>query len=77
MEIAHIPIDTVQAFMEGLKVLHDYDIIFIDTTGMSPYDTQRFIRTVEFVQSDMDKKLEVNLVLPATIKYEDMNDIYT
>ena len=77
MEIKHLPIDTIQDFIEGLKALTDYDIIFIDTTGMSPYDTQRFIRTLEFLQSDMDKKLEVNLVLPATIKYEDMHDIYT
>jgi len=76
MDIKHLPIDNVQDFIEGLKVLTDYDVLFIDTTGMSPYDTQRFIRTVEFVQSDMDKKLEVNLVLPATIKYEDMHDIY-
>jgi len=51
-------------------------VILIDTAGMSPYDTQKFIRTVEFVNSDTAMKIEVNLVLSATVKYEDMEDIF-
>jgi flagellar biosynthesis protein FlhF len=43
---------------------------------MSPYDTQKFVKTVEFVQSDTPRKIEVNLLLSATVKYEDMDDIY-
>jgi len=76
MQIEHVTVDSVEAFMRGLETLKAYDIILVDTAGMSPYDTQKFIKTVEFVQSDMPRKIEVNLVLSATVKYEDMNDIY-
>jgi flagellar biosynthesis protein FlhF len=76
MQIEHVTIDSVEAFMRGLEALKTYDIILVDTAGMSPYDTQKFIKTVEFVQSDIPRKIEVNLVLSATVKYEDMDDIY-
>jgi len=76
MEIEHRSIESHTAFIEGLKALQKYDIVFIDTAGISPYDTQKFIRIIEFMQSDIQRKLEVSLVLPATIKYEDMHDIY-
>ncbi len=76
MQIEHVTIDSVSAFIKGLEQLSDYDIILVDTAGMSPYDTQKFIKTIEFVQSDVAKKLEVNLLLAATVKYEDMDDIY-
>jgi flagellar biosynthesis protein FlhF len=76
MQIEHVTIDSVEAFMRGLEALKAYDIILVDTAGMSPYDTQKFIKTVEFVQSDIPRKIEVNLVLSATVKYEDMDDIY-
>lgn len=76
MQLEHITIDSVEAFSEGLEDLSEYDIILVDTAGMSPYDTQKFIKTVEFVQSDISRTLEVNLVIPATVKYEDMDDIY-
>ena len=76
MQLEHITLDSVEAFSEVLGSLSAYDIILIDTAGMSPYDTQKFIKTVEFVQSDISRNLEVNLVFPATIKYEDMDDIY-
>ena len=76
MQIEHVTIDSVEAFMRGLETLKAYDVILVDTAGMSPYDTQKFIKTVEFVQSDIPRKIEVNLVLSATVKYEDMDDIY-
>lgn len=76
MQIEHVTIDSVSAFIKGLEHLSDYDIVLVDTAGMSPYDTQKFIKTIEFVQSDVAKKLEVNLLLSATVKYEDMDDIY-
>ena len=74
MQIEHISVGSAEAFKEKLEVLEDYDVILVDTAGMSPYDTQKFIKTVEFVNSDID--MEVNLVLSATVKYEDMEDIY-
>ena len=76
MQIEHVTVDSVEAFMKGLETLSEYDIILVDTAGMSPYDTQKFIKTVEYVQSDIPRKIEVNLVLSATVKYEDMDDIY-
>jgi flagellar biosynthesis protein FlhF len=76
MQIEHVTVDSLEAFMRGLERLKEYDIILVDTAGMSPYDTQKFIKTVEFVQSDIPRKIEVNLVLSATVKYEDMDDIY-
>ena len=76
MQIEHITVDSVESFSKGLEDLDDYDVILVDTAGMSPYDTQKFIKTVEFVQTDMPRKIEVNLVLSATVKYEDMDDIY-
>ena len=74
MQIEHISVGSAEAFKDKLEVLEDYDVILVDTAGMSPYDTQKFIKTVEFVNSDLD--MEVNLVLSATVKYEDMEDIY-
>jgi len=76
MQIEHITVDSVESFSKGLEDLAEYDVILVDTAGMSPYDTQKFIKTVEFVQSDIPRKIEVNLVLSATVKYEDMDDIY-
>lgn len=76
MQLEHITVDNVDGFAEGLEALSDYDIILVDTAGMSPYDTKKFIKTVEFVQSDIPRKLEVNLLFSATVKYEDMDDIY-
>lgn len=76
MQIEHLTVDNTEAFMDGLELLREYDVILVDTAGMSPYDTQKLIKTVEFVQTDMLRKVEVNLVLSATVKYEDMNDIY-
>ncbi len=74
MQIEHISVSTVEAFKEKLEELSQYDVILVDTAGMSPYDTNKFIKTVEFVKSSMS--IEVNLVLAATVKYEDMEDIY-
>ncbi len=76
MQVEHISISSVEGFKEKLETLDDYDVILVDTAGMSPYDTQKFIRTVEFVNTDAERSIEVNLVLAATVKYEDMEDIY-
>jgi len=76
MQIEHFAVSSPDAFKECVEALEGYDIILVDTAGMSPYDTQKFIKTVEFVQSETPRTLEVNLVLSATVKYEDMDDIY-
>ncbi len=76
MQLEHMTVESVEDFTEGLEAFSDYDVILVDTAGMSPYDTKKFINTVEFVQTDTPRKLEVNLVFSATVKYEDMDDIY-
>jgi flagellar biosynthesis protein FlhF len=76
MQIEHIAVSSVEGFKESLEALQGYDVVLVDTAGMSPYDTHKFINTVEFVNSDIAVDLEVHLVLSATVKYEDMEDIY-
>ncbi len=76
MQIEHYSAASVDEFSLQLKQMEEYDVILIDTAGMSPYDTHKFIKTVEFVNSDIDRTMEVSLVLSATVKYEDMEDIY-
>jgi len=76
MQIKHVVVDDVDDFKDTLERLNGYDIILVDTAGMSPYDTEKFIQTVEFVRADSPKSIEVNLLLSATVKYEDMEDIY-
>jgi len=77
MKIEHFIVENPEAFMQALEQTEGYDVVFVDTTGMSPYDTQKFIKAIEFLQSGTPRKLEVSLVLSATVKYEDMNDTYT
>jgi len=76
MQIEHFVVDDVDLFKDTLEDLDEYDIILVDTAGMSPYDTQKFVKTIEFVKTDSPRNIEVSLVLAATVKYEDMEDIY-
>lgn len=76
MQVEHIHIKNTDMFEERLKELEGYDIVLVDTAGMSPYDTEKFIQTVEYVKTQTARKIEVSLVLSATVKYEDMEDIY-
>jgi len=76
MQIEHITVEDTDSFMYELEQLDEYDVILIDTAGMSPYDTKKLIKTVEYVQADTSRKIEVDLVLSATVKYEDMYDLY-
>ncbi len=76
MQIEHFAVATPDDFKARVEALEGYDIILVDTAGMSPYDTQKFIKTVEFVNSETARELEVHLTLSATVKYEDMDDIY-
>ena len=76
MQIEHLTVENPEAFKAALEEVKECDIVLVDTAGMSPYDTQKFIKSVEFVQSEAVRKMEVSLVLSATVKYEVMNDIY-
>ncbi len=76
MHVEHISIDNKKDFGTQIQALKDYDILLVDTAGMSPYDTQKFIHTIEYVKTETPRNIEVHLVIPATVKYEDMEDIY-
>jgi len=76
MQIEHYVVDDIDGFKETLEELEGYDVVLVDTAGMSPYDTEKFVQTVEFVKTDAPREIEVSLLLSATVKYEDMEDIY-
>ena len=76
MQIQHFVVDDVDTFKETLESLEGYDVVLVDTAGMSPYDTEKFVQTVKFVKTDAPREIEVSLLLSATVKYEDMEDIY-
>jgi len=58
-----------------MKMLKFKDYVFIDTAGSSPYDIQKLINTVEYCKN-IDSKVNVNLVVSATSKYGDLEDVY-
>lgn len=76
MQLEYLTASNTEQFKEAFSQLSSYDIILIDTAGMSPYDTEKLIKTVEFISSGTEQSIEVNLVISATVKYEDIEDIY-
>ena len=76
MQIEHIVVDDIDNFKDILESLEGYDVVLVDTAGISPYDTEKFIKTVEYVKTDAPREIEVSLLISASIKYEDMEDIY-
>ncbi len=67
---------SVEEFSDFLEELADYDVVLVDTAGISPFDTGRLVRTVEFLKSIKDREISTNLVISATAKYEDIQEIY-
>lgn len=76
MQLEYFSLNDPKAFFDLMHDLIHYDVVLVDTAGMSPYDTQKFIKVVEYINTDTERTREVNLVIPATIKYEDIEDIY-
>jgi len=76
MQITHIKVERVEAFSEALHQLKGYDVILVDTAGISPYDTGKLIKTIEFLKSAGEHKIETSLVISATAKRDDIVDIY-
>ncbi len=76
MKLKHVTPNGVEEFREVFSELKGYDVILIDTAGMSPFDTQKLINTVEYLSSDTTQDIEVNLVISSTVKYEDIKDIH-
>ncbi|NKQ41348.1 MAG: flagellar biosynthesis protein FlhF [Sulfurovum sp.] len=76
MQIEHIKVERVEEFETVLFELEGYDVILIDTAGISPYDTGKLIKTIEFLQSTGKHNIETSLVVSATAKRDDIVDIY-
>jgi flagellar biosynthesis protein FlhF len=76
MKLPHYTVRTFGRFKKVFLSSQDSDIILVDTTGMSPYDSTRLIKTLRYINVDKEQDIEVYLVISATIKYEDLQDIY-
>lgn len=76
MQLKYVTAGNVAQFKELFAQLREYDVILIDTAGMSPYDTEKLVKTVEYLSSDTTQSIEVTLLISATVKYEDIKDIH-
>jgi len=76
MKLEHYVANSVVELKDILERVAGYDVVLIDTAGMSPFDTEKLIKTVEYLNLNSDIKIEVNLVISATVKMEDAKDIY-
>jgi len=76
MQLTHIKVEKVEEFTEVLRKLKGYDVVLVDTAGISPYDTGKLIKTIEFLRSTGDHKIETSLVISATAKRDDIMDVY-
>ncbi|MBN2896532.1 MAG: flagellar biosynthesis protein FlhF [Campylobacterales bacterium] len=64
-------------FASALHSLHYCDYILIDTMGSSPYDKAKIETIYECLQgSDKAFDIDVVLVMPSSIKYEDLKATY-
>jgi flagellar biosynthesis protein FlhF len=76
LHLEHRQARDVEEFARYLDELASYDVVLVDTAGISPYDTERLIRTIEFLKSVRDREISTNLVVAATAKYDDIREIY-
>ncbi len=64
-------------FSTALNSLQYSDYILIDTMGSSPYDKSKIEKIYECLRSNTtDYSVDVILVLPSSIKYEDLKSTY-
>ncbi|HIO70793.1 MAG TPA: flagellar biosynthesis protein FlhF [Campylobacterales bacterium] len=75
-----VPIETVVSpadFADKLERMSSQDYIFIDTMGSSPYDVEKIESIKEFLETGKyAHEIEVMLVLPSSLKYEDLLENY-
>jgi len=62
-------------FNDALSSLGHCDIILIDTVGSSQYDKEKLSKLSEFIRKS-DFQIDVNLVLSAGYKLDDLEEIY-
>lgn len=64
-------------FANALSSLRHCDYILIDTMGSSPYDKGKIEKIYECLEAnDTEFKVDVVLVMPSSIKYEDLKSTY-
>ena len=74
-----LPIETVvdpNDFEEALEILRHNDYILIDTVGSSQHDKEKIEKLSSFLRVNTFAEININLVLSAITKYEDLCDIY-
>ncbi|ADV46596.1 AAA family ATPase [Nitratifractor salsuginis] len=76
LHLEHRRAERIEEFAQHLDALKDYDVVLVDTAGISPYDTDRLIKTIEFLKSVQNREITTSLVISATAKYEDIREIY-
>ncbi len=73
-----LPIEDVvdtNDFNNALRSLNHCNVILIDTVGSSQYDKEKLAKLSSFINSS-DYEIDVNLVLSAGNKLEDLREIY-
>lgn len=60
---------------DAIRSLNTCEVILVDTTGNSQYDKAKLEKTKEFL-SHSNAQIDVNLVLSANTKYEDLLETY-
>ena len=76
MEVDYKPIAEIESFKEALSKIDSYDVVLIDTMGISPFDMEKFTSTIAYVQEAGSFDLQKLLTVSATVKYEDVAAIY-
>ncbi|NCB82721.1 MAG: flagellar biosynthesis protein FlhF, partial [Bacilli bacterium] len=77
-KMMRLPIEDVvdpNDFNSALTSLGHCDVILIDTVGSSQYDKEKLIKLNKFLQN-AQMQIDVNLVLSAGCKLEDLKEIY-
>ena len=77
-KMMRLPIEDVvepSDFNNALSSLSHCDVILIDTMGSSQYDKDKLLKLNKFIQSS-NFQIDVNLVLSAGCKLEDLKEIY-
>jgi len=78
-KMMRLPIETVvdpSDFEEALNALRHNDYILIDTVGSSQHDKEKIEKLSKFLKVNTFAEININLVLSAVTKYEDLMDIF-
>ena len=62
-------------FQKALDALSYCDLILIDTVGASQFDREKLVKISNFLDAS-DRSIDVNLVVSASTKLEDLRDIH-